>query len=135
MNTFAFMSKNISLKAEVEKEVFVKGNQSELNQVLINIAKNGIESMRSGGVLTIDVQKIGLYGVFKVTDTGIGMSPEEIERLGTAFYSLKEKGTGMGLMVCYQIVERMKGRIEVKSEKGVGTTFRVFIPLWDEGSV
>jgi len=135
MNTFAFMSKNISLKAEVEKEVFVKGNQSELNQVLINIAKNGIESMRSGGVLTINVQKIGLYGVFKVTDTGIGMSPEEIERLGTAFYSLKEKGTGMGLMVCYQIVERMKGRIEVKSEKGVGTTFRVFIPLWDEGSV
>lgn len=135
MNTFAFMSKNISLKANVDKEVFVKGNQSELKQVLINIAKNGIESMRSGGVLTINVQKIGLYGVFEVTDIGIGMSPEEIERLGTAFYSLKEKGTGMGLMVCYQIVERMKGRIEVKSEKGVGTTFRVFIPLWDEGSV
>ena len=53
----------------------------------------------------------------------------ELKRLGTAFYSLKEKGTGMGLTVCYQIVERMKGRIEVESEKGVGTTFKIYIPI------
>ncbi|MDQ6595290.1 ATP-binding protein [Bacillus salipaludis] len=132
MNTFAFMSKNISLKTILEKEVLVKGNQSELKQVIINIVKNGIEAMRSGGVLTLTVRKNNRYGEIVVTDTGIGMSPEELERLGTAFYSLKEKGTGMGLMVCYQIVERMKGRIDVESEKGVGTTFNVCIPLWEE---
>ncbi|MFD0826708.1 ATP-binding protein [Neobacillus sp. M.A.Huq-85] len=132
MNTFAFMSKNISLNTILEKEVLVKGNKSELKQVIINIVKNGIEAMRNGGVLTLTVRKNDRYGEIVVTDTGIGMSAEEIERLGTAFYSLKEKGTGMGLMVCYQIVERMKGRIDVESEKGVGTTFKVCIPLWEE---
>lgn len=135
MNTFAFMSKNISLKANVSEEVFVKGNTGELKQVIINIVKNGIEAMRSGGILSIQVQKSGMFGIIEVSDTGIGMSPEEIDRLGTAFYSLKEKGTGMGLMVCYQIIDRMKGRIEVESEKGIGTTFRVYIPLWEMEAV
>ena len=57
------------------------------------------------------------------------MTQDELKRLGTAFYSLKEKGTGMGLTVCYQIVERMKGKIEVESEKGIGTTFRIYVPI------
>ena len=68
-------------------------------------------------------------GFIKISDTGIGMTQDELKRLGTAFYSLKEKGTGMGLTVCYQIVERMKGKIEVESEKGVGTTFRIYVPI------
>ena len=132
MNTFALMKQNITLKTEIDSEIVLKGNSNELKQVLINIVKNGIEAMRTGGVLTLKIYKQEEYGVFEVTDTGIGMSPEELARLGTAFYSLKEKGTGMGLMVCYQIVEKMKGQIDVISEKGNGTTFRVFIPLWDE---
>ncbi|WP_335445206.1 ATP-binding protein [Neobacillus drentensis] len=135
MNTFAFMSKNISLKTNLDEAVFVRGNKSELKQVIINIVKNGIEAMRSGGILSINVKSFKTYGLIEIKDTGIGMSAEEMERLGTAFYSLKEKGTGIGLMVCYQIVERMKGRIEVESEKGEGTTFRVYIPLWVEGNL
>jgi two-component system, sporulation sensor kinase B len=132
MNTFALMKQNITLKTEIDSEIVLKGNSNELKQVLINIVKNGIEAMRTGGELTLKIYKQEEYGVFEVTDTGIGMSPEELARLGTAFYSLKEKGTGMGLMVCYQIVDKMKGQIDVISEKGNGTTFRVFIPLWDE---
>jgi two-component system, sporulation sensor kinase B len=132
MNTFALMSSNISFQSQFEDGVFIKGNRSELKQVVINIVKNGIESMRSGGVLSLHVRKCDDFGVIEVTDTGIGMSQDEMARLGTAFYSLKEKGTGMGLMVCYQIIERWKGHIEVQSEKGVGTTFKVYIPLWEE---
>ncbi|MDN3017786.1 ATP-binding protein [Paenibacillus sp. BSR1-1] len=135
MNTFAFMSKNISLKTNLDEAVLVRGNKSELKQVVINIVKNGIEAMRSGGTLSINVKSFKTYGLIEIKDTGIGMSAEEMERLGTAFYSLKEKGTGIGLMVCYQIVERMKGKIEVESEKGEGTTFRVYIPLWVEGNL
>jgi two-component system, sporulation sensor kinase B len=131
MNTFALMSKNITLKMDLNEEVFLRASNSEVKQVLINILKNGIEAMRSGGILSLKVYKSDEYGVFEISDTGVGMSPEELHRLGTAFYSLKEKGTGMGLMVCYQIVEKMKGQIDVVSEKGIGTTFRVFIPLWD----
>lgn len=130
MNSYAMMSKNITIEIPLLERVAVKGNKGELQQVLINILKNGIEAMKDGGTLSLSFFREGDFGVFKVTDTGIGMSQEEIKRLGTAFYSLKEKGTGMGLTVCYQIVERMKGRIEVESEKGVGTTFKIYIPVW-----
>lgn len=129
MNSYAMMSKNISVVSEISEGIWIQGNASELKQVLINIYKNGIEAMKNGGCLSLSVSSEGTYGVFEISDTGIGMTKEEMDRLGTAFYSLKEKGTGMGLLVCYQIVDRMKGRIEVNSEKGKGTVFRIFIPL------
>ncbi|WML47833.1 HAMP domain-containing sensor histidine kinase [Neobacillus sp. PS3-34] len=132
MNSFAMLSKNIESRTFIKDNICIKGNQSELKQVLINILKNGIEAMKSGGTLTLTVRKSGGYGVFEIQDTGVGMAPEELDRLGTAFYSLKEKGTGIGLMVCYQIVERMNGKIDVVSKKEKGTTFSIFIPLWDE---
>lgn len=129
MNSYAMMSKNIELETIIEDEVTVIGNRSELIQVLINILKNGIEAMKDGGTLSLKVYKKAGYGVFEIRDSGIGMTEEELARLGTAFYSLKEKGTGMGLMVCYQIIERMKGNIEVVSEKWKGTTFTINVPL------
>lgn len=129
MNSYAMMSKNISVASNISEGVYIRGNTSELKQVLINIYKNGIEAMKEGGSLALSVYQDGQYGVFELSDSGIGMTKEELERLGTAFYSLKEKGTGMGMLVCYQIIERMKGRIEVESEKGKGTVFRIYIPI------
>ncbi|MCQ6277458.1 HAMP domain-containing protein [Bacillus sp. V3B] len=131
MNSYAMMSKNIAMETPVLEEVAIKGNKSELQQVLINMLKNGIEAMKDGGQLHFSLYQKGKYGVFEISDTGIGMTEEEMKRLGTAFYSLKEKGTGMGLAVCYQIIERMKGRIEVTSEKGIGTTFKIYVPRWE----
>ncbi|WP_079509457.1 sensor histidine kinase [Mesobacillus jeotgali] len=132
MSSYAMMSKNISLHTEIKEQVNIKGNKSELKQVLINILKNGIEAMNSGGKLSMTLEKQGGFGVFIIEDTGIGMTAEELSRLGTAFYSLKERGTGMGLMVCYQIVERMKGQIKVSSIKGEGTTFEIMVPIFTE---
>lgn len=133
MSSYAMMSKNISLHTDIKEPVKIKGNKSELKQVLINILKNGIEAMDDGGKLSLTVEKQGNYGVFIIKDTGVGMTAEELSRLGTAFYSLKERGTGMGLMVCYQIVERMKGQIKVSSIKGEGTTFEILVPILTEG--
>ncbi|RSK45435.1 sensor histidine kinase, partial [Bacillus canaveralius] len=130
MNSYAMMSKNIDMAIHISEPIMVRGNKSELNQVLINILKNGIEAMKEGGKLTLTLKEEGDYGVFIISDTGIGMSEEALKRLGTAFYSLKEKGTGIGLMVCYQIIERMKGKIEVESKEGEGTTFRIYVPLF-----
>jgi signal transduction histidine kinase len=132
MNSYAMLSKNIELKTCIEENVIIKGNKSELQQVLVNIVKNGIEAMKDGGLLSIRVYKSHGFGIIEIEDTGIGMSREELDRIGTAFYSLKEKGTGMGLLVCYQIIERMKGSIHVKSEKGKGTIFIISIPLEKE---
>lgn len=129
MSSYAMMSKNISLHTEIKDHVKIRGNKSELKQVLINVLKNGIEAMGDGGKLSMTLEKQGGFGVFIIKDTGIGMTAEELSRLGTAFYSLKERGTGMGLMVCYQIVERMKGQIKVSSKKGEGTIFEIMVPL------
>ncbi|MFT9596571.1 ATP-binding protein [Mesobacillus sp.] len=132
MSSYAMMSKNISLHSEIKDQVKIRGSKSELKQVLINILKNGIEAMGDGGKLSMTLEKKGEFGVFIIEDTGIGMTSEELSRLGTPFYSLKERGTGMGLMVCYQIVERMKGQIKVSSIKGEGTTFEIMVPLFTE---
>jgi two-component system, sporulation sensor kinase B len=132
MNSYALMSKSIGMQTKVVGDIYIKGNVSELKQVLINILKNGIEAMKDGGTLSLTVREEGHNGIFEIYDTGIGMSDDELQRLGTAFYSLKEKGTGMGLMVCYQIIERMRGSIEVESQKGIGTTFRIILPLYRE---
>ena len=131
MNSYAKMSKNIIMLTPVLDQVTVRGNKNELHQVLINILKNGIEALKNGGELSLSLYTEGQYGVFEISDTGIGMTGEELQRLGTAFYSLKEKGTGMGLTVCYQIVDRMKGKIDVKSEKDIGTTFKIYVPLYE----
>lgn len=131
MNSYAKMSKNIVMLTPVLEQVTVRGNKNELHQVLINILKNGIEALKDGGELSLSLYRENQYGVFEISDTGIGMTQEELQRLGTAFYSLKEKGTGMGLTVCYQIIDRMKGKIDVKSEKDVGTTFKIYVPLYE----
>ncbi|OCA83465.1 sensor histidine kinase [Bacillus sp. FJAT-27986] len=129
MNGYALMVSNIHLHFELDFDLEIYINTNEVKQVLINIMKNGIEAMKDGGELTLSIQKEGECIVFSVSDTGNGMSEEQIKRLGTAFYSLKDKGTGIGLMVCYQVIERMKGKIEVESEKNKGTTFKVYVPF------
>ena len=131
MKSYAMMGKSIDFQKDL-KQIFVKANDNELKQVLINIMKNAIEAMKDGGTLTVSLELSGNEACFQIRDTGIGMTREELNRLGNAFYSLKETGTGMGLMVCYQMVEKMRGRIVVESEKGKGTIFKVYIPQYIE---
>lgn len=96
----------------------------------MNVCKNGIESMKQNGVLTIQTRRIGSVLSVEIQDNGIGMKPEQIARLGQPFYSLKEgKGTGLGMMVVYQIVRTMGGRVEVKSKVNHGTTVSIIFPL------
>ncbi|RBW70754.1 sensor histidine kinase [Bacillus taeanensis] len=86
--------------------------------------------MQLGGEITVHAYKKPEFVVIKIIDSGSGMTKEQLERLGTPFYSMKEKGTGIGLMVCYNIIEKYKGKIEVESTVGKGTTFSIYIPLY-----
>ncbi|MED3862833.1 ATP-binding protein [Priestia megaterium] len=131
LSSYALLTNNILIELDAKEEMYVRGNRNELNQVLLNIMKNGIEAMRAGGTLRVGLYKREGHVHIQIEDTGIGMTSEQVNRLGTAFYSLKEKGTGIGLMVSYQLVEQMNGRIEVESIPGKGSTFTLIFPSYD----
>ncbi|MDR6122449.1 two-component system sporulation sensor kinase B [Bacillus sp. SLBN-46] len=108
----------------------IRYDKNQIQQCLINLLKNGIEAMKDkGGTLIIDIFEQKQNIVFKISDTGIGMTKEEILRLGKPYYSTKEEGTGLGMLMVYSTVNKVKGKIEVESEKGRGTTFLITIPV------
>lgn len=120
---------NVTLKTDIFDNCWIYANIQKLNQCLINILKNAIESMPNGGVvwLTCSPTEDG-YIKINIKDQGIGMTKEQIDRLGSPYYSLKESGTGLGMMVSYQIIRTFNGKIQVNSEKDKGTEFIILIP-------
>jgi two-component system sporulation sensor kinase B len=108
---------------------FIKGDGQKFRQCFVNVLKNAIESMPHGGYLHVSTEYSQNDVTIKVRDTGVGMSPQQLERLGEPFYSTKGKnGTGLGMMVVYSIVRAMDGSIWVESEIGKGTTFHFQFP-------
>lgn len=110
-------------------------DRNQIQQGLINLYKNGIEAMREkgGGTLHIHVAEKKQNIVISIRDTGIGMTKEEIARLGKPYYSTKAEGTGLGMLMVYSTVHKLKGNIEVQSEKGKGTTFVITVPAQPPG--
>ncbi|NUK31539.1 Cache 3/Cache 2 fusion domain-containing protein [Parageobacillus sp. VR-IP] len=104
-------------------------DENQLKQVFINIIKNAIEAMPNGGMLRIEA-KLRLDSVLIcITDEGCGIPKERMATLGEPFYSTKEKGTGLGLMVSFKIVEAHGGKMEIHSEEGKGTTVCLLFPI------
>ncbi|MBM7693114.1 two-component system, sporulation sensor kinase E [Peribacillus deserti] len=113
--------------SEIEN-IYCEGNQ--LKQVFINIIKNAIEVMPNGGTIKVETDTYKeKYVCISISDQGQGIPEEKIKKLGEPFYTTKERGTGLGLMVSYKIIEEHKGWIDVESKLGSGTTFRIFLPL------
>ncbi|MEG9295201.1 ATP-binding protein [Mangrovibacillus sp. Mu-81] len=128
MSTYAVMN-SIEIKKEIENDLKAKGLKLEIQQVFINILKNAIEAIKENGEITASAtrNKDG-HVVITIKDNGAGMPAEQLKSLGRPYYSTKEKGTGLGMTVCYQIVNRMKGEIRVESQLGAGTTFTILLP-------
>ncbi len=99
-------------------------DEKEIRQLVLNLVRNGIEAMSKHGELTIKTRKKRDGVVLTIKDRGMGIPPEVLEKLGTPFLTTKEKGTGLGLPICYRIAERHNARIEIKTDKR-GTTFTV----------
>lgn len=112
-----------------DEETFVFGDRIKFQQAILNIVKNGIEAMPEGGTLNISVFRKGSTTVIEIHDTGIGMTTEQLNRLGEPYFSTKEKGTGLGMMVSYRIIQTMDGTISVKSEQNKGTSFTLQFPV------
>lgn len=133
-----------------EEEISVLADAHQIEQILMNLATNARDAMPRGGTFTIRTELVsiderfiflhgygtpGMYAMVTVSDTGNGMDEDTRNRIFEPFYTTKEvgKGTGLGLAVVYGIIKQHDGYINVYSELGIGTTFRIYLPLFITG--
>ncbi|WNF35359.1 HAMP domain-containing sensor histidine kinase [Bacillaceae bacterium IKA-2] len=108
---------------------YIKGEPQLLQQALLNITKNCIEAMPSGGSLFIETKEMNSEIMIAITDTGKGMTEEQLYRLGEPYYTSKGlEGTGLGMMAAIQIIEMMNGKLVVTSHLNEGTQFKIHFP-------
>ncbi|GIO14150.1 hypothetical protein J19TS2_37050 [Cohnella xylanilytica] len=117
------------LHVDVQEGLYFLGNSSKLKQALINIVKNSIEAIGADGRIAILGTAEQGDVVVRIADNGVGMDEEQMAKLGIPFFSTKSKGTGLGLMVTFRIIEVMKGTIHFVSAKGKGTEVTIRFPL------
>ncbi|MET3288704.1 UNVERIFIED_CONTAM: signal transduction histidine kinase [Brevibacillus sp. OAP136] len=121
---------NVQIFLHFEPELpLILCEESQLKQAFVNIMKNAIEAMPDGGELLITVNCEGNDRVVvQFIDDGVGVPEEIMPKLGEPFYTTKEKGTGLGLMVSYKIIENHRGHIQVRSTPQKGTTVEIQLP-------
>lgn len=117
-----------SIELRVQESLQVTGSPAKFKQAFINLIKNSIESLQEEGRIVITAWRTGDTVIVSVKDNGEGMKVSELARLGEPYYSNKTKGTGLGLMVTFRIIEAMGGAIEFQSRKGEGTEVIVKLP-------
>lgn len=138
--------KSIEIRTDIQRALpTISGDATQLHQVMMNLCLNARDAMPDGGILKIAVKnffinenfarvrigaKVGSYAVISVSDTGTGIPPKIIDRIFEPFFTTKEfgKGTGLGLSTALAIVKSHGGFIDVQSEVGKGSTFRVYLP-------
>ncbi|MDA7026250.1 PAS domain-containing protein [Bacillus sp. CLL-7-23] len=111
-----------------EEKVCIKGDQNQLKQVFINLIKNAVESMPDGGTVHLSVTETKQAVTVMVQDEGKGIPEHVLKRIGEPFLTTKEKGTGLGLMVTFNIIENHNGTIEIDTQEEKGTTFVISFP-------
>jgi signal transduction histidine kinase len=120
---------DVTLRFDVRGKLRIEGNSSRFKQAIINFIKNGIEATEGGGEIVVRAYRKDDLAVIRIRDNGSGMDEEQIAKLGTPYFSTKTKGTGLGLMVTFRIIEAMNGTIHFESETGKGTEVTLRFPL------
>ncbi len=110
------------------EEIVLYADQEQLEQVFINLFMNAADALPQGGDLIVRAEEEDHDIRIEVSDTGIGMSAETIEKVFEPFYSTKNKGTGLGLAIVFNVIQKHQGKIEVASAEGKGTTFTIILP-------
>lgn len=123
-------NRGLHVKTRLARELPIAPiDPTQIQQVLVNLIKNAMQAMTRGGTLTLQTGQ-GADGIWvSVADTGGGIPHDQINRIFEPFYTTKRKGTGLGLMIVQRIVRAHGGRIELESQVGRGTNFRIWLPL------
>jgi two-component system NtrC family sensor kinase len=116
-----------SFSTELEK---VHASKNQLRQAFLNMIANARDAMPDGGTLTVTTQSVGENLHIEISDTGVGIREENLDKIFDAFFTTKDsiKGVGLGLSVCYGFIEDHGGDIKVRSRRGEGTTFTIILP-------
>lgn len=126
------IGKNISFIVEIiDDEIFVDGDYDRLKQVFINLVKNSIESIdkKSLGIIKLKMS-VKKNIIIIIEDNGKGMNSEQLEKIGSAFYTTKDNGTGLGVKLSMEIIEQHNGIIKYKSKLNEGTKVTIKLPLY-----
>lgn len=129
----AMQQKGIKAILECEEDIICSINLEALKHILINLISNSIDAMPGGGSFKIECMKNDRTLCFNVSDTGTGIKKEDMDKIFNPFFTTKApgKGTGLGLYIVYNQVQKLGGEIQVISEVDKGTTFRINLPLME----
>ena len=128
LNTYALID-TIQIELDIEDDYAIQCTLIEFKQLFVNLLKNAIEASEHGGTVRVTVRKEKNRVKIVIVDKGVGMTKEQLKQIGTPFYSLKAKGTGLGLMICFNIVHKYNGTIDFVSKEGNGTEVTVTFPI------
>ena len=129
VNTQAILvNKEINYENVVSKPI-VKGDRSQLKQVFYQIIQNGLDALEEKGAVYVNMTAEDQLLKVEISDNGRGIPNERLKNIGEPYYSIKEKGTGFGLMTSFQIIENHQGKIEIDSIVGKGTIVSVTLPM------
>ncbi|ASN07377.1 PAS domain-containing sensor histidine kinase [Virgibacillus necropolis] len=124
--------KNVDIKWKRQDNHCVYCDRSQIKQVLINIVKNAIEAMDEKGTIQILISATDVKLEIAIIDDGPGIPEEIIHKLGEPFFTTKKSGTGLGLMITNQILEKHDGKLEIEQNTNRGSTFKIILPLPNE---
>jgi signal transduction histidine kinase len=108
-------------------------DSEKLTQAFINIMKNGMQAMEKGGVLRIEAHAFKDRVSVVISDSGSGISPDQMDKIFNYYYTTKEKGVGLGLPIAHRIIEAHGGQLTVESKVGVGTKVTITLPILEKG--
>ncbi|MCJ7507602.1 MAG: ATP-binding protein [candidate division Zixibacteria bacterium] len=122
--------KGVVLKQELTDLPMVEIDREEMKKAILNIVLNAVQATRTGGEVSLSLgqDRTNKEVIIEIKDTGEGISKENLSKLFQPYFSTKDKGAGLGLSIAYRIVTDHKGKIDVESREGVGTTFTLKLP-------
>ncbi|HEX7056420.1 MAG TPA: ATP-binding protein [Bacilli bacterium] len=134
LEAILFLFQDQIYRVHIEKDLrdqneVILGKRNQLKKALFNLLKNAFEAIPDKGTIYISHRREGDSMIVTIRDTGVGISEKDLDMLGTPFFSTKSEGTGMGLAQVYATIYQHGAKIEVESEKGVGTAFKLIFPI------